>query len=152
NSKNQQLFMEEQQSTLLHMSVDAEGEVQMQETSKWGKLFAILSISAISLFILLFIIFWSAFREIFFMEMGVYQNGLESAALTGAIIGMVIMFSILLVLMLFLLKGCNRMRLGLQQKDQILFNNGLANIKNFFVMYGVIAILNAVVTVLGLLG
>ena len=140
----------EEQSTLLHMGIDAESEVQMQETSRWGKLFAILTISTISLFIILIIAFWASFREVFEMELSVYP-GMEDAVLTGVVIGFVIMFSIVLVLMLFLLKGCNRMKTGLQQKDQVLFNNGLANIKNFFVMYGVLVILNAVFTLLGLL-
>jgi hypothetical protein len=32
----------------------------------------------------------------------------------------------------------------------VLFNNGLGNLKNFFVMYGVLAVLGMVFTLLGL--
>jgi hypothetical protein len=63
---------------------------------------------------------------------------------------LIIVIAIVAVLMSFLIKGANRIRAGIQNRDQVLFNNGLGNLKNFFVMYGVLAVLGMVFTLLGL--
>ena len=51
----------------------------------------------------------------------------------------------------FLIRGANRIRKGIENGDQILFNSGLANIKNYFAMYGVLAILGILFAIIGLL-
>lgn len=135
--------MEENRS-LLDMGVDSAAQNNLMETSRWSKLMAILILVAIGLSVLIMAIAWNSMTAI--MHWGSESQG------AGAIMAvmMVIVIAIVAVLMSFLIKGANRIKAGIQNRDQVLFNNGLGNLKNFFVMYGVLAVLGMVFTLLGL--
>lgn len=140
--------MEENRS-VLDMGVDQDGVTQLTETARWSKLMAILVLVGMGLMALLMFFMWATFMESFTMS--------DVSGTSGAVgVMFAIIFSIaaviVIILMSFLLKGANRIRLGIQSKDQVLFNSGLANLKNYFVMYGVIAIIGMVFTLIGLLG
>ena len=64
---------------------------------------------------------------------------------------MIIICAVVVVLMMFLIKGANGIRNGLLNKDQITFNIGLANLKNYFVMYGILGIIGLFFALIGLL-
>jgi hypothetical protein len=57
------------------------------------------------------------------------------------IIFLVIVGVIVGTLAWFLINGANKIRKGIQLKDQQLLNDGLANIRNYFTMYGVLSLL-----------
>jgi hypothetical protein len=135
--------MEENRS-LLDMGVDASAQNNLIETSRWSKLMAILILVAMGLSVLMLVFAWNSMAEI--MMWGPDAQG------AGAIVAvmLIIVIAIVAVLMSFLIKGANRIRAGIQNRDQVLFNNGLGNLKNFFVMYGVLAVLGMVFTLLGL--
>jgi hypothetical protein len=42
----------------------------------------------------------------------------------------------------FIIRGAGRIRAAIRHKDQLLFNNGLADLKTFFIIYGVVSILS----------
>ncbi len=134
--------MEENRS-LLDMGVDSAAQNNLMETSRWSKLMAILTLVAIGLSLLMMSFAWNYIVD----SITVGQpEGLEVIV----IVTIVITIAIMVVLMSFLLKAANRIKAGIQNRDQVLFNNGLGNLKNFFVMYGVLAVLGMVFTLLGL--
>ena len=134
--------MEENRS-LLDMGVDASAQNNLMETSRWSKLMAILILVAIGLSVLMMAFAWNYIVD---SVTAGQPEGLE----VFAIVTVAVTIAIVAVLMSFLIKGANRIKAGIQNRDQVLFNNGLGNLKNFFVMYGVIAVLGMVFTLLGL--
>lgn len=141
--------MEENRS-LLGMGVDPNGSTQLIETSRWAKLLAILLLIGIGLMVLLLAFFWSQIGQLMAAETQGEESIAAAVGIMAAVV-MVIVAVIVGILMSFLIKGANRIRLGIQSKDQILFNSGLASIKNYFVMYGVIAIIGMIFSLLGIL-
>lgn len=138
--------MEENRS-LLNMGVDPEGHTQLTETARWSKLLAILVLSAFGLLLLLMIFLGSKMVE----SMGMLSTTEEQSAVGIALIAVFVIAGVIVgVLMSFLIKAANRIRLGLQSNDQVLFNSGLASLKNYFVMYGILSIIGTLFTLLGL--
>ena len=140
--------MEDNQS-LLDLQIDQEASHNITESTKWGKFMAVLVITAFGLLFLLFIVLFGRLSELFF------QTDIEGASSTSVMIFVIVLFGvvgvIMIILMSFLIRGANRIRKGIQNRDQYLFNSGLSNLKNYFVMYGVLAILGLVFTAINLL-
>jgi hypothetical protein len=131
--------MEENQS-LLELQVDQDATASLTEISRWGKLLGLLAVIG---FGLLFV-----FVLIFSGRLAGYMVLKEDTAATdvayfriGIFIGFAFVGAILIVLMSFLIRGANRIRLGIRNKDQLLFNSGLASLKNYFTMYGVLVLI-----------
>lgn len=140
--------MEENRS-LLNMGVDPEGHTQLTETARWSKLLAILVLSAFGLMLLLVVFMGSKMIE----SMAVLSTTQEQNAASVFLIAVFVIAGVIVgILMSFLIKAANRIRLGLQSNDQVLFNSGLANLKNYFVMYGILSIIGTIFTLIGLFG
>ncbi|MGZ8553314.1 MAG: hypothetical protein ACXWV8_07910, partial [Chitinophagaceae bacterium] len=50
----------------------------------------------------------------------------------------------------FLIWGAGRIKSALRMKDQLLFNNGLSDLKTFFIIYGVISIIGLLASLISL--
>ena len=140
--------MEENQS-FLELQVDQEAATNLTEISRWGKLLGLLTVIGLGLLFAFFIILSG--------KLAGYMLVKEDAKTTDVAlvrIGMFIAFgifgAILGILMSFLIKGANRIRLGLRNKDQLLFNSGLASLKNYFTMYGILMLIALFFSLIGL--
>lgn len=141
--------MEENQS-FLELQVDQQASANLNEVSRWGKFFGLLVVIGMALFFLLFIFFWTRFLGAFAtLDQSDSQN-IEMVRIV-MIVAFVIVGVIFGIMMSFLIKGANRIRAGIRNKDQLLFNSGLASFKNYFAMYGVIAIIGIFFALIGLL-
>lgn len=141
--------MEENRSLLNNFGVDPEGSNQLLETARWSKFFGVLTLIAIGLFVLLAAFFWTSILE----AMALTNPSVEAAGATAILIGVfVIVFAIVAILLVFLIKGATRIKQGILNKDQVLFISGLSNLKNYFVMVGVITVLQFVFFLFGLIG
>jgi len=138
--------MEENRSLLNNYGVDPESSNQLQETARWSKLFAVLSLTGIVLFILVMFLSWNSMMYTLTAASPVAGAGVIMAVV------LLIAFGIAAILLTFLLKAGNRIKQGILNKDQMLFNSGLGSLKNFFVMLGVITVIQAVFFVFGLIG
>jgi hypothetical protein len=141
--------MEENQS-FLELQVDKGASENLLEAARWGRLLAIMVLVALGLFLLLIILMGRQFGELVLTTDEMKGNS-GDLFLVGLIVAFVFVGAIAGVLMSFLVKGANRIRNGLRNKDQLLFNSGLANLKNYFAMYGVIGILGLIIAMLGLI-
>ena len=140
--------MQENQS-FLDLQVEPEISASMSEATRWGKFLAIGVIIAFVLGLSLMALMWSVFSAAIF-DLDTTSNSTNAEYLVIVVIAVfVFLFLIIGILMSFLIKAANRLRNGLRNKDQYLFNSGLANLKNYFIMYGVLAILGLVFSLLG---
>lgn len=130
--------MEENQS-LLELQVDKEAANNLIEFSRWAKLLGLLVIIGFGLLFILMIFLWGRFATLFPNE--TTDKPSDDLARIGVIVILLIVGVIVGIMMSFLIKGANRIRLGIQNRDQLLFNSGLNSIKNYFAMYGVFALL-----------
>jgi hypothetical protein len=140
--------MEENQS-LLDLQVDREAASNLTEVSRWAKLLAMLVCICFVLASVLLIVLWSRFSSVFFPNDATDKQTAEIARI-GVIAFLIIVGVIGGIMMSFLIKGANRIRLGIHNRDQLLFNSGLNSFKNYFAMYGVIALLGIFFELIGL--
>jgi len=142
-------YMEENQS-FLELQVDKSALENLSEASRWGRLLAIMVLVALGLFLLLIIVMGRQFGEMVLTTEEMKGSG-GDLFWVGLIVAFVFVGAIVGVLMSFLIKGANRIRNGIRNKDQLLFNSGLANLKNYFAMYGILGILGLLIAMLGLI-
>ncbi len=141
--------MEENQS-FLELQVDKSALENLSEASRWGRLLAIMVLVALGLFLLLIIVMGRQFGDMVLTTEEMKGSG-GDLFWVGLIVAFVFVGAIVGVLMSFLIKGANRIRNGIRNKDQLLFNSGLANLKNYFAMYGILGILGLLIAMLGLI-
>lgn len=141
--------MEENQS-LLELEVDNEASANLTEVSKWGKFLAIIVLVALGMIVLLVAFIWSKLGTLLSTTDDMPP---EAVSVTKVMIVIVLLIAgaIVGVLMSFLIKGANQVRYGVVNKDQVIFNSGLANLKNYFVMSGILGILGLLFSLLGFL-
>lgn len=140
--------MEENQS-LLELQVDKDAANNLNEASRWAKFLGLLVCFGFGLTFLLMIFLWSKMEPILLPK---EETNADTVALTRIVMIVVFVFFgvVIGILMSFLIKGANRIRLGINNRDQLLFNSGLNSFKNFFMMYGIITIIAIFFTLMAL--
>jgi len=141
--------MEENQS-ILGMEVEPQGRANLTEVARWAKFLAIVGYVFMGLFVLGVAFAWSSFMNAFATYPDPYERSLVSASSGFFLVIIVFVLAVFFVLMFFLLKGANRIKAGLRDNDQAVFNSGLANLRNYFVMFGVLMILRVVFSLMSL--
>jgi hypothetical protein len=140
--------MEENQS-LLDLQVDRDAASNLLEVSRWGKLLGLLISIGFGLFLILMVVLWGRFSSALFTRDEADSANAQMVRIVFIIVFLIIGV-VLGIMMSFLIKGANRIRAGIQNRDQLLFNSGLNSIKNYFAMYGVIALIGLFFELLGL--
>lgn len=129
----------DQNTSLFEFEVDQPIAIEMTEMAKWAKLFGIIILSLIGLSVLLLVTSWSKIEAAFLY---LWVTDSSSSSMLVVVIAICAILAIIAITMVFfLIRGANRIKNALQQRDQSVFNAGLGDIKAFFIFYGVIAIL-----------
>ncbi|HEX7845169.1 MAG TPA: hypothetical protein VF476_05155 [Chitinophagaceae bacterium] len=139
--------MEENQD-LFEFKVDDTMAQEMNETSRWSRLFSILVFILCSFFLLILIVKGQQLAAIFSLQMATSES---TAVFSVIIIFVVLAMAVVGLMMYFLLRSANRIKEGLRLKDQELFNRGLTDMKTYFAIFGVVSILGLLLTLLSLL-
>jgi hypothetical protein len=72
--------------------------------------------------------------------------------LGGVLIAVIVIVAgIVCLLMYFLFKGSILIKKGIETKSQEIFNNGLASLKAYFIMYGILAIIGLISNLVSIL-
>jgi hypothetical protein len=133
---------------LFNLRLDAEASANITEACRWGRLLSVLGLIAMGIVFLLIILLRNVIVQELFAS---GATGTETSMLSvGIVMGCLFVAVIVAILLTFLLKGTSRIRQGIQRKDQYLFNSGLANLKNYFAMYGILGIISLLFAVVNL--
>ena len=128
----------EENHSLFEMDVDHITSVELLDTSGWQKMFGISLLTIIGLVLLVFLIAWNKIADM-------VQNAIDGEsgkAAMAVVVGILLLIAgILGTMSWFLIRGAVRIKSALRTKDQLLFNNGLSDLKTFFIIYGVLSIL-----------
>lgn len=141
--------MEENQS-LLDLEVDEQASENLIEVSRWSKFLGIVVLVAIGMFLLLFVFLWNSIDSLLNVSGDIPEGSLGFAKGFMLFIFLII-GAVVAILVNFLIKGANRIRYGITNKDQVMFNSGLANLKNYFLMSGILGIIGLFFNLIGLL-
>jgi hypothetical protein len=136
--------MEENKPIFNDLQVDFIGSQQLSDTSNWAKFLAIVFISLAGIILLILLTSWNRLKE---SINEATDNG--SQIVMTIFIVVAIAAAMLIVLMYFLIRASNRIKRSIRTKDQSLFNSGLEDLKIYFTMYGVMAIILLIVKVIG---
>lgn len=129
--------MEEKQD-LFEFKVDNMMAQELNETSRWTRLFSILVFIICALVLLVLLVSGSNIAEAFSAEMG---SGNGQAIFITVLAVVVLVMVVVGIMMFILLRAANRIREGIRQKNQDMFNRGLSDMKTYFAIFGVISIL-----------
>lgn len=128
----------EQDRSLFRLEVDATTSSNIAEAGKWARFLAILGFSTIALFLIAMILF-GARLSYTIGSMFAYGFGNLTAII---VIIFIVLAAIVGTLCYFLIRGANKTRYGIQHNDQVAFSDGIASYRNYFIMYGILAILS----------
>ena len=132
--------MEENQS-ILELQVDQSASKNLSEAARWAKFLSIVGFVCMGLLVILFLAMQTQISN----ALAQYIPGLGSTGSFGMLLVIIIITAgIVCALMYFLFRGATLIRKGIETKNQEIFNNGLASLKAYFTMYGVLAILGLV--------
>jgi hypothetical protein len=129
------------------LNVDQEGAGNLSGAAGWAKFFAIVVFIGIGLLIVLFVALRQQISDAIARFFPVMNGSQGFGVLAGALVFVAI---ICIILMVFLFKGAVLIRQGIQTKNQQTFNSGLASLKSYFILYGVLSILSILFKIIGL--
>jgi|SRR5689334_19700815 len=138
--------MEENQS-FLELQVDQTASKNLYDASRWAKFLSIAGFICMGVALVFFV----AMRSQIASALAQVIPGFTNFESFGVLItGFIIAAGIGCVLMYFLLRGSILIKKGIQTKSQEAFNNGLASLKAYFTMYGILAILGLIFNLISL--
>lgn len=133
--------MEENQS-ILELQVDETASKNLSDAARWAKFLSIIGFVGIGLMIIICLSFQARIVDALSELLPATTNGL-----TFILTIMVIVAIIFGVLLYFLFRASILMKRGIETKNQEVFNNGLASLKAYFTMYGILTILGLIFSI-----
>lgn len=131
----------EQEQSLFEEQMDAATINEFSEFAKWARMTCIFLYIICGVVILMIILAAGKMGELFAGANTEVSPGALSGVLIFAVVFVVALASIVLF---FLIRGTNRIRLAIPTKNQIQFNSGLNDIRIYFSIVGVLSILSLV--------
>jgi hypothetical protein len=138
--------MEESQS-ILELQVDQTASKNLSGAARWAKFLSITAFVCMGLLVILFIAMRVQIADTFSRVIPGFSD-IESFGMliTVAVIGA----GIVCLLMYFLFRGSVLIKKGIETRSQETFNNGLASLKAYFIMNGVLGIVGLVFSLITL--
>lgn len=141
--------MEQQPSNepLFELQVDYESGNSFSETSKWAKFLSIVYFVCIALCVL-----FTAFASALIIQ-ALATIMPELASVGGVVVGIIIIALIIFTYLTILMyRFATQVKQGILNRDQAIFNEGVKNLKNYFLIYGIFTLLALVLNVVGFIG
>jgi hypothetical protein len=132
--------MEENRS-ILELQVDETASKNLSDVARWAKFLSIVGFVSITLMAICVIAFQSRIVE----ALSEILPGLGTDSGLALIITTLVIVAIIFgILLYFLFRASILIKRGIETKNQEAFNKGLASLKAYFTMYGVLAILTLI--------
>ncbi len=132
--------MEENQS-LFELEVDNPTASEMNEMARWSKLLGIIIFILAALVFAALLLSWNEIAAS--LQAGVADN---NASMTATVLIILIGVAAVVVgtMVFFLVRAANRIRTGIRLRNQAMFNGGLADMKTYFIIYGIISVISLI--------
>jgi uncharacterized membrane protein YdbT with pleckstrin-like domain len=131
--------MMDENRSILELQVDQPASKNLTDAARWAKFLSIVGF----VFIGLLIIFFLAMQSAITSALAEYVPAFSASYSFGILLGVVVVaVGIICVLMIFLFRASTLIRKGIETKNQETFNNGLASLKAYFTMYGILTIIS----------
>lgn len=130
-----------QQDSFLQFHLDYDGGNTLKEAVRWSRFCAIVGIILLSLCVLLVVFLGSAIVS----ALSRFMPAIEGLASLGAailIVACLVGFGIGGVLVYMLYQFSTLTRKGIEHQDQTAFSEGMKNLKNYFLISGIIAVIS----------
>ena len=129
--------MEENQS-FLELQVDQTASKNLSEVARWARFLSITGFVCMSLMVIFFVSMQSRLAA----AMSQIVPGFSDLNGIGVLLAIIIIAAAVGCLLLyFLFRGSTLIKRGIETKNQEVFNSGLASLKAYFTMYGILAII-----------
>ena len=138
--------MEENQS-ILELQVDQTASKNLSDATRWAKFLSITGFVCMGLMVIFFIAMQSQITSALSQVIPGFSD-IDSFGFLVAVI--IIVAGIVCLLMYFLFRGSMLIKKGIETKSQETFNNGLASLKAYFIMYGVLAIIGLIINLVSI--
>ena len=133
--------MEDNQS-ILELQVDQTASKNLSDVTRWAKFLSITGLVCMGVMVIFFIVMRSQIAG----ALSQLVPGFSEIDSFGMLISIVVIGAgLVCVLMYFLFRGSVLIRKGIESKNQEIFNNGLASLRAYFTMYGVLAVVGLVI-------
>jgi len=124
--------------SILELQVDQTASKNLSEVSRWAKFLSITGFVFMGCMLIVFI----AMRSQITSTLSQVIPGFAEVNSLGVLVAFfIIIAGIVFLLMYFLFRGSILIKKGIETKSQDMFNNGLASLKAYFMMYGILAII-----------
>ena len=128
--------MEENQS-FLELQVDQTAAKNLSDVARWARFLSITGFVCMSLMVIFFVSMQSRLAA----AMSQIVPGFSDLNGIGVLLTIIIIAAVVGCLLLyFLFRGSTLIKRGIETKNQEVFNSGLASLKAYFTMYGILAI------------
>ena len=129
--------MAENQS-FLELQVDQTASKNLSEVARWARFLSITGFVCMSLMVIFFVSMQSRLAA----AMSQIVPGFSDLNGIGVLLTIIIIAAVVGCLLLyFLFRGSTLIKRGIETKNQEVFNTGLASLKAYFTMYGILAII-----------
>jgi len=129
--------MAENQS-FLELQVDQTASKNLSEVARWARFLSITGFVCMSLMVIFFVSMQSRLAA----AMSQIVPGFSDLNGIGVLLAIIIIAAAVGCLLLyFLFRGSTLIKRGIETKNQDVFNTGLASLKAYFTMYGILAII-----------
>ena len=129
--------MEENQS-FLELQVDQTAAKNLSDVARWARFLSITGFVCMSLMVIFFVSMQSRLAA----AMSQIVPGFSDLNGIGVLLAIIIIAAAVGCLLLyFLFRGSSLIKRGIETKNQEVFNSGLASLKAYFTMYGILAII-----------
>ncbi len=128
--------------SLLDLEVDPLTSRSLRETTRWTKFIAIVYAVILGILLVVGIIGGASFADGVVSALENYEFPFASIVGNALLLILFVAVAIGGVLLFFLFKFSAQTKAGLDRQEQTQFNGGLKSLRNYFIIYGVIVILN----------
>lgn len=132
---------------LFELEVDDVAGSYFKETARWTSFISILYFIIVGLLVFCLLIITVFMKGAASRGLGTSIFGkqeLDTATTLIITVLFLLIIGLLLTLSLMLYRFASLIRKGLERQDQVTFNAGLRSLKNYFVFYGIIAVINII--------
>lgn len=128
----------EQDQSLFDLEIDHATGEEMLDTSRWQRMLGVLVVISIALVLLMLLVGWNQIASLIDEA---FATGGSQAAMAFLVVILLLVAIVAGIMAGLLIRGASRVRTAIRTKEQDVFNNGLSDLRTFFIIYGVVSIL-----------